>query len=247
MPPRPHNHYSALYSQPLPTERRFNIWPFALGAALVVVVGGLMWWAFFGAGSDILFPSSQAPSLSDRTITLDLAGQRFFIPENYLRSRDQRSGGEVERIDIFALWPSMKGFNEDDAEQFRDKSADSRVIYVTLTAPTQVWRPAERFYQVYPYYFAGPEEPAEHGLMTRKMDDGSGIADHDVLYHQGADHLALFHCLRDQAELIPADCIGDQVIEPRILARYRFRRALLEDWREIDAAVEQLLAGFAGH
>ncbi|NND50412.1 MAG: hypothetical protein HKN60_09200 [Rhizobiales bacterium] len=140
----------------------------------------------------------------------------------------------------------MNGFSDSEADDFRDKSSRARVIYITLTAPTQVWRPAERFYQVYPYYFAGPEEPAEFSLKTRKMDPGSGIADHDVLYHQDENTFTLFHCLRDKPELMPADCVGDKVIEPRILARYRFRRTMLGEWKEIDSAVEQLLAGFAG-
>jgi len=241
------NNYSTLYSQPLPTERRFNLWPYALGVVLLACLGMLGWWIFFSQASIGLFGSASEPTDSDRTVTLTLAGQRFFIPESYLRTRAQRSGGDVDQIDIHTLWPTMNGFSEAEGEDFRDKSANSRVIYITLAAPTQVWRPAERFYQVYPYYFASPEEPAEYGLKTRRMAEDSGVADHDVLYHQGDDRFTLFHCLRDKPDLMPADCVGDKVIEPRILARYRFRRSMLAEWREIDTMIEELLAGFAGH
>jgi len=82
--------------------------------------------------------------------------------------------------------------------------------------------------------------------MRRKMDEGSGLGDHDVHYTQDDNQFYLFHCLRDKSDLMPSDCFADKIIEPRILARYRFREAMLLDWKEIDRGVEQLLSKFAG-
>lgn len=240
--------YSSLYSYPLPTERKRNYWPIVFAVILVGLCGLFVWWILDGRdiGIGSLFGSTDAPTESDRMVTLQLGGQQFYVPANYLRSRDIRSGGAVEQIDLYAIWPSMQGFNPDDADSFRDKSESSPIIYITLTAPAQFWRPAERFYQVYPYYFAGPETVGPYGLMSRRMDDGSGLGDHDVFYFQDTDDFYLFHCLRDKSDLIPSDCVADKVIEPRILARYRFRRAMLADWRQIEQDVETLLEGFAG-
>jgi len=245
MRPRYHHQYSSAYSHPLPIERRTSVFPYILAGILLALCGFALWWMLAAQNPLAIFGRSDAPTISNRTIMLELSGQRFAIPENYLRTSEQRTGGVVNQIDLQTIWPSMSGFNDSEADDFRDKSDTSRVLYITLTAPAQVWRPAERFYQVYPYYFAGPEEDARYGLKQRRMDDGSGLGDHDVLYHQGTDSFHLFHCLRDTSELMPADCVADKVVEPRILARYRFRRAMLVDWQEIDEAVEHLLARFA--
>lgn len=247
MPPRLDHQYSNLYSHALPTERRSNVWLYVFAAVLMAGCAAVLWWLIGSQVPVPVFGNSDHPTTSNRLITLELARQRFLIPENYLRNPDQRSGGKVDQIDLYALWPRMNGFNEDDADLFRDKSKTSQVIYITLTAPAQLWRPAERFYQVYPYYFDGPEEQDKFGLMRRQMDAGSGLGDHDVLYFQGPDSFYLFHCLRDNAGPIPADCVADKVIEPRTLARYRFRRSLLANWKEIDDAVENLLGQFVGH
>lgn len=240
------HHYSSLYSQPLPTERSFNVWPFAVGTLTLVLAGLVAWWFVAGPGLSGLLAPPDAPTVSNRVVTLELAGQQFHVPQNYLRVREQRSGGPVERIDLYAIWPSMRGFNEGEADEFRDKGDTARIVYITLTAPARVWRPAERFYQIYPYYFAGPEERGKFGLMRRAMDEGSGLGDHDVHYYQDQQNFFLFHCLRDKSDLMPSDCFADKIIEPRILARYRFREAMLVDWREIDQGVEALLAQFAG-
>ena len=246
MPPRSQHQYSSLYSHSLAGERRTGFWLYIFGIVLVAACGAAIWWLIGTQAPLPLFSAGDRPTVSDEIVTIELARQRFYIPENYLRSAEQRAGGPVEQIDLHAIWPTMRGFNEADAEAFRDKSPDSHVIYITLNAPTQLWRPAERFYQVYPYYFAGPEEQANFGLMRRQMDAGSGLGDHDVFYRQDAESFHLFHCLRDETNLIPSDCVADKVIEPRTLARYRFRRSLLADWKEIDGAVEDLLAQFVG-
>jgi len=236
--------YSSYYSQPLPTERRSLFLPYLLGAVLIALGVGVVWWVAAGASFLGFFAAPDRPTVSNQLVTLDLAGQRFYVPENHLRFGEQRRGGEVERIDIYALWPSMHGFNDAEADEFRDKGEESRVIYITLTAPQRLWRPAERFYQIYPYYFAGPEQPGPFGLLRRQMDEVSGLGDHDVLYFQGPERFYLFHCLRDKSELMPSDCFADKIIEPRVLARYRFRRAMLKDWRDVDQGVESLLAQF---
>jgi hypothetical protein len=238
--------YSSYYAQPLPTERRSQFVPYLFGAALICLSIGAVWWVAAGPSFGGFFASPDRPTDSDQVVTLDLAGQKFLVPQNHVRFADQRRGGEVDRIDVYALWPSMRGFTEAESEEFRDKGDDSQVIYVTLTAPQRLWRPAERFYQIYPYYFAGPEEPGLFGLMRRRMDEGSGLGDHDVYYHQGKDRFFLFHCLRDKSELMPSDCFADKIVEPNVLARFRFRRSMLEDWQAIDAGVEAMLARFAG-
>jgi len=238
--------YAHLYSQPLPSDRRSFLRPVLLGAAGLTLLSGLIWFVFFGPGFNALFGISDTPSISNSSVTLNLAGQRFFIPKNYLRRVEQRRSGDVDQIEIQALLPDLAGFSEETAEDFADKSNTSRVIYITLTAPKQVMRPAERFYQIYPYYFSGPERQGEYGLRLRNMDKNSGFSDFDILYNQVDNRFFLYHCLKAQNDLMPPDCLADKVVEPKILARFRFRRTALADWKNIDSAVETLLSKFAG-
>lgn len=238
--------YAQLYSEPLPTERRGMLRPILLAVSVVALFVGLLWFLFYGPGFGTIFKTGDAPTVSDRTVTLDLASQQFFIPENYLRRREHRRGGEVEQIEIQTVWPSLKGYSEDDADAFRDKTDISRIIYMTLEVPKRLIRPAEVFHHVYPYFFSGPEADGPYGLKTRPLDPNSGRADMDVYYSFESGRFHMLHCLKIENDLMPPDCFGDRVIEPKILARYRFRRSMLNDWREIDTQVEQLLARFAG-
>lgn len=238
--------YSNLYNQPLPTDARGPILPILAGLFVLLLISGFVWWVVAGPPITSLLGAGGAQSSSKRLVTLSLAGQTFQIPENYLRTGESRNGGAVKRVDIQAIWPSLEGFNSGNAEDFGDKSINSRVIYITLTAPTRLWRPAERFYQIYPYYFKGPERDPLYGLTSRRMDENSGLSEYTVYYRQEAEQLFLFHCLDQQAELMPSDCFTDVIIEPNVLARYRFRRSGLEDWLKIDTGIRQLLAQFSG-
>lgn len=238
--------YAHLYSQPLPTERRGFLRPILFGIGILAMLAGIGWFALYGPGFNTLFGTSDAPTVSNSTVTLNLAGQQFFIPKNYLRRAEQRRSGNVDQIEIYALMPDLKGYSSSTAETFADKSDASQVIYITLTAPKQVMRPAERFHQIYPYYFSGPEREGEYGLRLRNMDKNSGFSDFDILYNQVGNRFYLYHCLKPQNDLMPPDCLADKVVEPKILARYRFRRAALANWQNIDAAVETLLSKFAG-
>ena len=238
--------YAHLYSQPLPTERKSFLRPILLGLFVLLMLVGIVWFAFYGPGFNSLFQAKDAPTVSDRAVTLDLAGQRFVIPENYLRRSDHRKSGEVKQIEIHALLPNLTGFSESNAEEFADKTNNSRVVYITLTAPKRIMRPAERFHQIYPYYFAGPERQGDYGLRLRNMDENSGFSDFDILYNQLGNQFYLYHCLKPQNDLMPSDCLADHVVEPKILARYRFRRAALENWQQLDANMAKLLENFAG-
>lgn len=238
--------YAHLYSQPLPTERRSYLRLIILGATGLALLSGLIWFVLFGPGFNTLFGISDTPTISNSSVNLNLAGQQFFIPKNYLRRAEQRKSGDVNQIEIQALLPDLAGYSDNNADDFADKSNDSRVIYITLTAPNQVMRPAERFYQIYPYYFSGPERQGDYGLRLRNMDENSGFSDFDILYNQVGSRFYLYHCLKPKNDLMPPDCLADKVVEPKILARYRFRRSALADWQNIDNAVETLLSKFAG-
>lgn len=216
------------------------------GLALLLMLVGVIWMVFYGPGFSTLFKAPDTPTVSSRTVSLDLAGQKFFIPENYLRRSDNRGGGEAKQIEIHAVLPSLEGFSDDTLELFNDKTNDSSVIYITLTAPQRIMRPAERFHQIYPYYFTGEERQGEYGLKLRNMDENSGFSDFDILYQQVGNRFYLFHCLKPQNDLMPSDCLADMIVEPKILARYRFRRSALKNWQEVDASIETLLARFAG-
>ena len=238
--------YAHLYSQPLPTERRSFLRPIMLGFAALMLFVALIWFVFYGPGFNSLFGTSDTPTISDSAVTLNLAGQRFVIPKNYLRRSEQRRSGDVDQIEIQAVLPNLVGFSQDMADDFADKTGGSKVIYITLTAPKRIMRPAERFHQIYPYYFAGPERQGDFGLNLRNMDESSGFDDFDILYEQVGNQFFLYHCLKPQNELMPSDCLADKVVEPKILARYRFRRSALAHWQDVDTAVESLLSRFAG-
>ncbi len=92
-------------------------------------------------------------------VSLIVAGEPMVIPANMIRFRAERRGGPVDQVDLIFQWPSLDGFSDERADDFRDPSPTAPLIYVTISARENSLDSSARIDSIYARFFEGPEIP----------------------------------------------------------------------------------------
>jgi hypothetical protein len=173
-------------------------------------------------------------------VNLIVAGEPMVIPANMIRFRPERRGGAMDRVDLLLQWPSLEGFSEERAEDFRDTSSDAPLIYVTLSARATDLDSTARLKSLYPRFFDGPafDGPAE--LVWRKLSPESGYRNELLYYSEGPDSFVA-RCMARETPEMPATCIRDVNVGRGLSMLYRFNRSHIADWRMIDQGLKRLI------
>jgi hypothetical protein len=176
-------------------------------------------------------------------VDLIVAGEPMTIPANMIRFRSERRGGAVDRVNLLLHWPSLEGFSEALADDFKDPSPAAPLIFVTIAARDTPLDAAARLKAVYARFFEGPALSGPAGLVGRRLAAASGYRGEVVYYApEGAGFVA--RCLAEEMPEIPATCIRDVNVGEGLSMLYRFNAALLADWRAMDAGLAQLATRF---
>ena len=75
------------------------------------------------------------------------------------------------------------------------------------------------------------------------MSDSSSYAGETIFFKPDENPPYVVRCFQPQ-EQAPAICLREILLKNDLQASYRFRRSMLDHWREIDTATEQLLSSF---
>ncbi len=226
-------------------ETRHPIMWFFLGSLLLIILPlmGTLYY-YFGPSLKTFSQPEERQSASVKAVHLRIGQSWFKIPSNYLRFRYLHRGGDVSKLSIYVRWPQMSGYSIEDAEEFNNRDAGSQIVYITITAPERVWSAQKRLDDIYPIYFAGKAQKGPYGLTKRRFKAESGYKDDDLFYASGKRGLYLVHCKKTASPLAPPDCYRDIVLSGNTLVQYRFRRAMLKDWRALDRDILNLLGKF---
>ena len=226
-------------------ETRHPILWFLLGSFILIVLPlmGTLYY-YFGPSLKSFIQPEERQSVSIKAIHLRVGQSWFKIPSNYLRFRNLHRGGDVKKLSIYVRWPEMTGYSLQSREEFNNRSANSQIIYITITAPKHVWSASKRLDDIYPVYFEGEAKKGPYGLTKRRFKPNSGYKDDDLFYAREKRGLYLVHCKANLSTLAPPDCYRDIVLAGNTLIQYRFRRSMLKDWRAIDRDIMHLIGRF---
>lgn len=257
MPPRLGDFYKRNFNSPRrdPESRRsfdFSgeetrhpvVWFFLIAALLLIIPLAVILFYYFGPAVSSFFRPHEKQTASIERTALSVGKAVLLVPENFLRFKHLRSGGEKKRLSLYVKWPEMSGYSEQTKEDFTTRSATSAIIYIDLTAPERVWSPRTRLKKIYPTYFKGKPEKTVYGLTKQAMATGSGYEHQDLFYANSHNGLFLAHCDQPERSITPADCYRDMVMNGKVQIQYRFRRRLLGNWNEIDRDINKLLYTF---
>jgi hypothetical protein len=215
--------------------------PLAFGVAILLLSGLFLGW--------YLRPGLRTPATptgQSNLVELTVRGAAFAIPANYIQSPAARSGGDQAGLTLAALFPSLQGYSETDARLFQGNAADSPVIHINLRGDAGNLDARARLERVYKPYLSNPEGvPGDFGLTQYAFRPDSGYQRNDLFAGQSAGGLVLLLCERTAGDLASPNCLAtDQPLKPGLNFSYRFKRAYLARWREIDSGVGGLVRKF---
>lgn len=177
-------------------------------------------------------------------VTLAIAAETVAIPSNMIRNGKVRRGGPVERADLIMHWPELTGYSEALKDDFREGAIDAPVIYATVAARDTPVDATGRLDTVYARFFTGKAIPGPDGLVGRALGPDSGYAGEIVFYAPSEPRPFVARCFADETPEMPATCIRDIHFGNSLALVYRFNRDLLAEWRDLDAGMRSLAAGF---
>src|SRR5690242_18078393 len=163
----------------------------------------------------------------------------FNVPPAALRVALQRHAGEQDRIDLVFAWPSS-GPPDMTA---KTKSAPPRPgdrLFVTITDAKGTLAPAERLRNVYRRYTAAETSAGPDGLSVLAFRKETPYQGEDLLFDRADGEHFLVRCTRD-AGAARGTCLYDRRIGGADLT-VRFPRDWLPRWREVAAAIAQVIA-----
>ena len=215
--------------------------PAAMFFALLLLSGLLLGW--------YLRPSlkpSAAPTGQSNLVKVMVRGARLVIPANYIESSSARAGGEMDAITLAVLFPSWQGYSIAKAPLFAGNASDSPVIRLALRGDPGSLDGRERLNRIYLPHVADPQGvKGPFGLTQYGFAENSGYDGSDLFAGESASGLVLLLCERASVDFSSPNCLAvDRPLAAKLSFSYRFKRAYLARWKEMDAGVKGLIAKF---
>lgn len=209
----------------------------------VVVFAAIFLWYYVGPTTEEIL--GRAPESTDRLeeIHISIGDVQMAVPANYTRFAASRAGGPMERIDLHAILPDLEPFTEKLRAEFDRSDPLSPVLHMRIEEAESVLAVQRRLELIYMPYVTNREgEPGPHGLRHYVFRNDTGLAGQDMYVGSGpAGAPAILVCAREAPLLW---CRREILLSENVVLRYRYKRAHLETWQEIDRKALDLIAGF---
>lgn len=214
-----------------------------LVASGVVVFAAIFLWYYVGPTTDEIL--GLAPEATDRLhdVQISIGDIQLAIPANFTRFSGARSGGAMERVDLHALLPELDPFTERTRDEFDRSDPLSPVLHMRIEEAKAVLAAQPRLELVYlPAVTNRAGEAGPHGLRHYVFRNETGFNGQDMYVGPGpVGAPAILLCARDAPLLW---CRREILLSETVVFRYRFKRAYLADWKEIDNQALALVALF---
>ena len=198
---------------------------------LGVTALGFVAYALWPRGPDTP-AAADAPGLP-----ITVADVPFNVPPQAMRIAVQRRAGAQERVDLVFLWPSLAPPDPDVALQLGERDR----VFVTIAVASSL-SPLERLKNIYPHYAAAEPTPSPQGLALFAFRDGTPYQGEDLAFDAATPEKFLARCSRTFNPLTPATCLHERRIGHADVT-VRFARDWLNNWRDVEAGIEKLIAG----
>ncbi len=163
------------------------------------------------------------------------------IPAKYIARASQREGETSNRVDLTILWPNGDGFSTANASRFTDIAAFNHRIRIALSKREMAQDMTMRLDSVYRELFDGEARDAGAGLLFQKLRAGTGYDGEILAVSQ--NHQWVARCETGQKQT-PKTCLRDIHVGQSLVVRYRFSRALLGDWEQVESLVAEKIREF---
>lgn len=241
--PKPTDTASAPRLRPGRRTPRFLLSPITLMAVALVAAVVLVAGVKMAIDSWQSSASLSEPTTDPTPVDIAIAGERLTIPANMIRSGKARNGGPMERVDLAIQWPTMSGYTDELASDFRRGPPAAPILYASLGARDGPVDATGRLDAVYARFFEGTAVAGPAGLVGRRLSADSGYAGEIIFFDPGSEAPFVARCPVDTMPDMAATCLRDVNVGKGLSLLYRFDKSLLGDWRIIDDAITKLAAG----
>ena len=228
------------------TERPSWLVPAILVGITLIISGGYLYWYFGPSVGDLIGHTPNA-SIKTRPIDLSVSGVSFRIPENYTQFPRARKGGARDSVALHALLPRLEPFSASNARSFHNNGPESRVVHFQIEAFRSPLEEVERLERIYmPRVVDTLGKPVRAGLIRYEFADDRGRFKNEDLFVgklEGGGK-AVILCVKETEEVDNPNCRRDFEFGSQLSLSYRFKRSHLEDWREINGSILELINQF---
>jgi hypothetical protein len=199
---------------------------------------------YFAPGPPGLGEELPDPTDATRPVALTIGPTRFRIPANYVQLASARRGGALSEVSLAAILPRLDGLSLATAKDFVGHSPDSPIVIMQIRAGPPLPE-AQRLERIYRLQIEDPQgERQADGLMRFSFRQESGYRAQELFTGAIDGHSIVILCDRVAADTPAPNCLRDVPFGNGLGLSYRFKRAHLARWREIDTAVRGLVNGF---
>lgn len=164
------------------------------------------------------------------------------VPLNMVRFSDQRNSGTVDRLDLYAHWPSLSGYSEKLAQDFDSMQDDAPLVFMSIEKQTMHEEMSGRIEKIYEKFFAGPPIDAGNGLVRRAFSAESAYFSEDLYYEINNPYPFAARCIRENDKVAAAFCIRDIHVGKGLTLTYRFHASLMPKWRDLESSMRSKFA-----
>jgi hypothetical protein len=200
---------------------------------------------YFAPGPATLGQELPSPTDATRRVGLTIGTLKFRIPANYLPYRSTRSGGAQQEATLAAFLPDLGGFTLGLANEFDANAPDSPVVYLMLKSSHIALPEKERFARIYmPQVQDEYGQEGPYGLRVYEFRAESGYHNQNLFFSAADPEAAAIICDKPDPNIPSPNCLRDFPLGGGLGITYRFKRARLAAWRQIDKDIRALIAGF---
>ena len=175
------------------------------------------------------------------TYRIRIGDDALSVPANMIRFETARRDGEAKRVDLYVHWPDMQGYTLAARDDFDNRSGVKRILFMTVKERDMSRDMSGRFDPIYSGLVERPGTAGPSGITFYRFNGQSGYLNEElaVAPRPGQDTPFVARCLYQAASVNAlADCERDIQFGENLQLRYRFPRELIDQWSDIDRAVE---------
>lgn len=226
-------------------ERSSLLLPGALIIAVLLFSSAFLYY-YFGPTVDELLGRSPVATSSGTEVDITISGERYLIPANYTRYAQARAGGTQESVELHTLLPTFEPFSQDKSEKFNYLGPGSRVVHFSLGPIGDILAAERRFNVIYvPQMSSTEARPGSWNLTLYEFNERSAYRNQDLFtFNDSAGRLGLLMCDKVRDNAPSPTCSRFMHLNDKVVFRYRYKRAFLKRWREIDGRLLALVGSF---
>jgi hypothetical protein len=215
----------------------------SLGFVLLFVLmtffslAGVVLAIYFVPNPSLLFGRPEIGSPSTSVVVATLEDTEFTLPETIVAKIDKPILGNATRIDLRLPWP----FDRQHLNIVHVLPTDLH-NWVLVTLEPRLGRTGleERMAPIYSVYL-DPDESEEAGLKLRTFKNDSPYTDSELLVAATGE---VIRCDKKPSVLGPIICERLWPLSNGVMARVRFSRQRLAEWKDMDETAQILLREF---